>query len=208
MTATPIAVGPTVRAPLILASTSRYRRELLERLRLPFRCENPAIDESERFDEAPRDRAARLALAKARAVADRQPKAVVLGSDQVCALGAKILRKPGNAATNREQLRALSANTATFFTGVAVVSLQPGLWKQHVDETRCIFRSLTDDEIEAYVDAEQAFDCAGGFKFEGLGITLLERIETADPTALIGLPLIWTASALRACAVMPLSSPR
>ena len=191
------------RLPLFLASSSKYRRELLERLRLPFACENPAIDEALRAQEAPRERAARLALAKARSIAERHPEALVIGSDQVCALGATILRKPGNASVNREQLLALSGQTAIFYTAVAVVGVQAGLWKQHVDETRCVFRRLTAEEIGAYIDAEQAFDCAGGFKVEGLGIGLLEKIEASDPTALIGLPLIWTASALRAVVSPP-----
>jgi septum formation protein len=189
--------------PVILASTSRYRRELLERLRIAFRCENPGVDEAALAGEAPRAQALRLALAKARAVADRQPQALVIGSDQVCCSGNEVLGKPGSAAANREQLRLLSGQTATFFTAVAIVSVEGGIWKQHVDETRCVLRVLNPDEIAGYVDAEQPFDCAGGFKSEGLGITLFERIETTDPTALIGLPLIWTASALRDAAVMP-----
>ncbi len=193
------------RPALILASTSRYRRELLERLRLAFRCENPKIDETPAPQESPRDRAVRLALAKARVVAEHYPQAVVIGSDQVCARGNEILRKPGTAAANRDQLQTLSGQTATFYTAVAVVSVQAGVWQQHLDLTHCVFRRLTSDEIAAYVDAEQPFDCAGGFKSEGLGISLFERIETTDPTALIGLPLIWTANALRGAGVMPQS---
>lgn len=200
MKSTPRIPGPR---PVILASTSRYRRELLERLQIAFRCENPGVDESPLPQESPRDLAVRLALAKARAVAERQPQALVIGSDQVCAAGAVVLGKPGTAAANRDQLRTLSGQTATFYTAVALISLEGGLWKQHVDETRCVLRALTPEEIAGYVDAEQPFDCAGGFKSEGLGITLFERIETLDPTALVGLPLIWTASVLRDAGVTP-----
>lgn len=200
MKSTPRIPGPR---PVILASTSRYRRELLERLQIAFRCENPGVDESPLPQESPRDLAVRLALAKARAVAERQPQALVIGSDQVCATGAVVLGKPGTAAANRDQLRTLSGQTATFYTAVALISLEGGLWKQHVDETRCVLRALTAEEIAGYVDAEQPFDCAGGFKSEGLGITLFERIETLDPTALVGLPLIWTASVLRDAGVTP-----
>ncbi len=201
------ALKSTTRLPgpraVILASTSRYRRELLERLRIAFRCENPGADESPLPGESPRARAVRLALAKARAVAERQPQALVIGSDQVCCMGEEILRKPGSAATNREQLQQLSGQTATFFTAVAVVSIEGAIELQHVDETCCVLRALTSDEIAGYVDAEQPFDCAGGFKAEGLGITLMQRIESVDPTALIGLPLIWVANALRDAGVTP-----
>lgn len=201
----PLKTAPRLSAApaVILASTSRYRRELLERLRIAFRCENPGLDESLLPDESPRDRAVRLALAKARSVAERQPQSLVIGSDQVCCLDAQILRKPGSAAANREQLQLLSGRTATFFTAVAVVSPENGPALQHVDETRCVLRELGPEEIAGYVDAEQPFDCAGGFKAEGLGITLMQRIECVDPTALIGLPLIWVAGALRDAGVKP-----
>lgn len=188
---------------VILASTSRYRRELLERLRIAFRCENPGLDEALLLGEPARDRAVRLAVAKARVVAERYPQALVIGSDQVCSAAGIIQRKPGSAAANREQLQQLSGQTAVFFTAVAVVSMEAGVWLQTLDETRCVLRQLTPAEIAGYVAAEQPFDCAGGFKAEGLGITLLERIESSDPTALIGLPLIWTASALRDSGVTP-----
>jgi septum formation protein len=183
--------------PLILASTSRYRRSLLERIAPPFEALSPGVDEAPLAGEVPRARAMRLSLAKARAVAERHPNAIVIGSDQVAALGERVLDKPGTEAVCREQLRALSGNTAHFFTGCAVLGLEAGLTYEHLDTTTVTFRELADTEIHRYVAREQPFDCAGGFKVEALGITLFERVESADPTALIGLPLIWVASALR-----------
>lgn len=177
---------------LILASTSPYRRALLERLRLPFKVVRPEVAEDHLPGEQPIERARRLSLLKAKTVADRHPGAVVIGSDQVCALGDRILDKPGDAARCRAQLSALSGNTAHFFTGCAVGS---GV---HVDTTSVVFRSLDAHEIARYVESEQPFDCAGGFKVEALGISLFERVESSDPTALVGLPLIWLAAALRA----------
>lgn len=194
--------------PLWLASTSRYRRELLERLGLSFRCEAPGVDESARPGEVPAELAARLALAKARAVAERHPEALVIGSDQVCALGDEVLGKPGDAATARGQLAAQSGRTVTFHTAVALVGLQAGCWRQHVDTTRCVFRELPPAEISAYVADEQPLDCAGSFRIEGRGIALFERVESLDPTALIGLPLIWVAAALRAANASPASTAR
>ena len=184
--------------PLWLASGSRYRRELLARLGLPFECRSPEVDETPLPGESPRALAARLALAKARAIAEREPGALVIGSDQVCALGDQPLGKPGNAAAQIAQLGRLAGHTVTFHTAVAIVCMEAGVWAQHVDDTRCVFRKLSAAEIAAYVAAEPAFDCAGGFKCEGLGITLLARMESVDPTAIIGLPLIWVADVLRA----------
>ncbi len=183
--------------PLILASTSRYRRSLLERLGLPFEVARPGVDEAPIAGEAPRDRAVRLSLAKARAVAEEHPGAVVIGSDQVAALGTRVLDKPGDEATCRAQLAALSGNAAHFFTGCAVVGIEVPLSLEHLDVTTVQFRSLSPAEIERYVAREKPLDCAGGFKVEALGITLFERIENSDPTALIGLPLVWLAGALR-----------
>lgn len=189
--------------PLWLASTSRYRRELLERLGIGFHCEAPGIEEAPLAGEAPAALAARLALAKARAVAERHPEGLVIGSDQVCALDDRVLGKPGTAAAAREQLAAQSGRVVTFHTAVALVGLQAGCWRQHVDTTRCAFRSLAQREIDAYVADEQPLDCAGSFKIEGRGIALFERVESLDPTALIGLPLIWVAAALRAANASP-----
>jgi septum formation protein len=181
--------------PLILASTSPYRRALLERLGVPFEVVRPAASEDYLAREMPRDRALRLSGAKAKAVAAQRPGAVVIGSDQVAALGSRVLDKPGDAANCRSQLALLSGATARFHTGCAVVANGERLI--HLDTTSVTFRPLTADEIDRYVQREKPFDCAGGFKAEALGITLFENIESKDPTALIGLPLIWLASALR-----------
>jgi septum formation protein len=181
----------------LLASTSPYRRTLLTRLRLPFEVAQPHVDEQHIAGEDPPDRAVRLSLAKARAVAQRYPDAIVIGSDQVAAVGRGVLDKPGDAATCAAQLAALSGKTAKFYTGCAVISSSARLELTHVDTTSVVFRALTNGEITRYVAAEQPLDCAGGFKVEGLGISLFERIESEDPTALIGLPLIWLATALR-----------
>lgn len=183
--------------PLILASTSSYRRELLARLGLPFLAESPGVDEATVQGEAPAARAARLAMAKARAVAQRHPGALVIGSDQVAALGDAILDKPGNAERCRAQLAALAGRAASFHTACALVALEARLEFAHTDTTRIVTRALTAGEIDRYVAREQPFDCAGGFKVEALGISLFDRVESQDPTALVGLPLIWLADALR-----------
>jgi len=183
--------------PLILASSSPYRRSLLERLGVPFEVARPGVDEAAVAGETPENRAARLSLAKACAVASQRRGAVVIGSDQVAALGPHVLDKPGDEATCRAQLAELSGSSAHFFTGCTVVCLEAQLSLEHVDVTTVQFRSLSAAEIERYVARERPLDCAGGFKVEALGITLFERIENSDPTALIGLPLVWLASALR-----------
>lgn len=182
---------------LILASTSRYRRSLLERIAPPFETVNPRVDEAERQGENPRVRALRLSVAKAQAVARKHPKAIVIGSDQVAALGEHVLDKPGDEATCHRQLSSLSGRTAHFYTGCVVIGVEAGINFEHLDTTTVTFRELSDTEIRRYIAREQPFDCAGGFKAEALGITLFERIDSSDPTALIGLPLIWLASALR-----------
>lgn len=183
--------------PLILASTSRYRRSLLERIAPPFEVMSPGVDEKPLESEVPRARAVRLSLEKARAVAEKHPKALVIGSDQVAALGTQVLDKPGDEDTCIRQLAALSGQTAHFFTGCAVIGIDAELRYEHLDTTTVTFRTLTDTEIRRYVAREKPLDCAGGFKVEALGITLFEHIESTDPTALIGLPLIWLAGALR-----------
>lgn len=181
--------------PVILASTSPYRRTLLERLGVPFEVVRPSAGEDHLAREMPRDRALRLSGAKAKAVAMQHPEAIVIGSDQVASLGSRVLDKPGDAATCRAQLSQLSGQTARFHTGCAVISNGERL--VHLDTTSVVFRPLTAEEIDRYVEREKPFDCAGGFKAEALGITLFESIESRDPTALVGLPLIWLASALR-----------
>ena len=184
-------------SPLILASTSPYRRMLLERFGLPFEAVRPQVGEEHLAGEIPSDRAMRLAVAKAEEVAARHPGAVVIGSDQVAAAGHKVLDKPGDAATCRSQLATLSGTDARFYTGCAIIGPSASVRLVHLDTTTVFFRSLSSKEIERYVEREKPFDCAGGFKVEALGITLFESVESKDPTALIGLPLIWLASALR-----------
>ena len=183
---------------LLLASTSRYRALLLERLGLPFGVQAPEVDESSLPREKPAARALRLALAKAQAVGALHPEACIIGSDQVAVLGRRILDKPGDAARNREQLQASSGKRVAFHTAVAVVGPGADAAQSHVDLTKVNFRMLTEREISRYVEIERPFDCAGGFRSEGLGVALFESIETRDPTALVGLPLVWLAGALRA----------
>jgi septum formation protein len=183
--------------PLILASTSPYRRELLARLRLAFESMPPEVPEEHREGESPADRSLRLALAKSQAVARLHPGALVIGSDQVAAVGEQLLGKPGDAARCLAQLATLSGKTARFYTACALLGVNAGVRLAHVDTTTVVFRSLSAAEIERYVACEQPYDCAGGFKAEGLGVALFECIESQDPTALIGLPLIWIAGALR-----------
>jgi septum formation protein len=182
---------------LLLASTSPYRRELLARLRLPFEVEAPGVAEAHRPGESPADRALRLAVAKARAVGERHPGALVIGSDQVAACGSDVLDKPGDAARCSAQLARLGGHSADFYTACVLLRVEPALQRAHIDTTTVVFRALSAAEIARYVEAERPFDCAGGFKAEALGITLFESIESRDPTALIGLPLIWLAGALR-----------
>ncbi len=184
-------------SPLILASTSRYRRALLERLGIAFACEAPGVDEATLPQELPMDRALRLALAKARAVAERHPAALVIGSDQVACAGDALLEKPGSAARCEAQLARLSGGSARFYTACAVVSTAPRLRLAHLDTTVVNFRTLSAAEIRRYVARDEPYDCAGSFKAESLGIALLESLEGEDPSALIGLPLIWLAGALR-----------
>lgn len=184
--------------PLVLGSTSRYRRELLERLRLPFDVAAPQVDETPAPGEAPRELALRLALAKARAVAALRPEAVVIGSDQVADLEGQPIGKPGTHERAVEQLRRMSGRSVVFQTAVAVVRPATGFERVDLAPVTVRFRTLDDREIEAYLRAEQPYDCAGSAKSEGLGIALLEAIESDDPTALVGLPLIRTCALLRA----------
>lgn len=183
--------------PLILASTSPYRRLLLERFGLPFETERPRVGEEHVAGESPTDRAMRLAVAKAEEVAARYPSSVIIGSDQVAAVGHKVLDKPGDAIHCRSQLTMLSGTDARFYTACAVMGPAGSVRLVHLDTTTVYFRSLSDREIDRYIEREKPFDCAGGFKAEGLGIALFESIASQDPTAIIGLPLIWLACALR-----------
>jgi septum formation protein len=186
---------------LVLGSTSRYRRELLQRLGLPFEVLAPGVDETPLPDESPAALAGRLALAKARAVARQRPSAVVIGSDQVADLHGEPLGKPGTHERAVEQLRRMRGQTVVFQTALAVVCLERGFEASELAPVRVRFRDLGDEEIERYLRAEQPYDCAGSAKSEGLGISLLERIDSDDPTALVGLPLIRTCGLLRAAGV-------
>jgi septum formation protein len=188
--------------PLILASTSRYRRSLLERLGLQFSCVAPGVDEAGLDNEPGVSLVARLARAKAAAVASQHPEAWVIGSDQVAVLseagGAEtILGKPGTTARCIQQLQQCSGQTLSFITGVAVVRSESAACREFIDTTRVRYRDLDQATIERYVAREQPLDCAGGFKSEALGITLCESIDCADPTGLIGLPLIRLSALLR-----------
>jgi len=186
---------------VILGSTSRYRRELMSRLHLPFDVQAPEVDETPHPGEAPAALAVRLALAKAQAVAERFPEAIVIGSDQVADLDGEPLGKPGDHARATAQLRRMRGRTLIFQTALAVVCKATGFVQQDLAPVRVVFRRLDDAAIEHYLRTEQPFDCAGSAKSEGLGIALLESIDSDDPTALIGLPLIRTCRLLRAAGV-------
>ena len=200
-TFSPFGTHSSASRALVLGSTSRYRRELLERLRIPFGVTAPDVDETPLPGEAPKALALRLALAKAQAVAALHPEAVVIGSDQVADLAGQPLGKPGEHARAVQQLRQMRGQTVIFQTAVAVVCLATGFEQVELAEVRVVFRDLSDDEIEAYLQAEKPYDCAGSAKSEGLGIALLASIDNDDPTALVGLPLIRTARLLRQAGV-------
>ena len=185
------------RPRIVLASTSRYRADLLRRLLEDFGQVAPDVDEATVPGEMPAARAGRLAAAKASAVAAVFGDALVIGSDQVAALEGSILHKPGRIENAREQLRASSGRHVDFFTGVCVSSARQGHQWEALDHTRVFFRELEEAEIDRYLAHEQPLDCAGSFKSEGAGIALFERIEMEDPTALVGLPLMALARLLR-----------
>ena len=182
---------------LVLASTSRYRRELLERLGLPFVVATPDVDEAARAGETPAQTALRLAEAKARVVAARYPDALVIGSDQIADCAGEPVGKSGARDAAVAQLRALSGKTVLFHTGVALVDAASGRCRSALVDVASTFRTLNSADIDAYLDREAPFDCAGSVKVEGLGIALFDRIESDDPTALIGLPLITLGRLLR-----------
>ena len=188
--------------PLILGSTSVYRAELLERLRLPFTKARPEVDETPLPNESPSALAQRLALAKAQAVASVNPSALVIGSDQVADLNGQPLGKPGNFQRAVAQLTAMSGQLVIFHTAVALVCHESGFSQQETAVVRVRFRDLSREEIERYVRAEEPYDCAGSAKSEGLGVSLLASMDNDDPTALIGLPLITTCKLLRAAGVV------
>jgi septum formation protein len=186
---------------IVLGSSSPYRRELLSRLKVEFEVDLPHVDESPRTGETPRAIALRLAVEKARAVAAKHPDAAVIGSDQVADLAGEPLGKPGTHERAVEQLRRMSGQVVVFHTAVAVVCRDTGFEQLDLAPVRVTFRKLDDDEIENYLRAEEPYDCAGSARSEGLGIALLESIESDDPSALVGLPLIRTCRMLRAAGV-------
>lgn len=192
--------------PLILASTSVYRRQLLERLRIPFDVQASHVDETPQPGESPEQMATRLALAKAHSVAALHPGAVVIGSDQVADLHGQALGKPGSHERALAQLQAMRGQTVIFQTALAVVCQDSGFVQYDLAPVRVTFRFLTDAQIEAYLLAETPYDCAGSAKSEGLGIALLERIYSDDPTALIGLPLIRTCRLIEAAGISVLGA--
>jgi len=183
--------------PLILASSSVYRRELLGRLRLPFTCISPDIDETPDQDEPPEAVALRLAQAKARAVAVAHPNALVIGSDQVADLHGKPLGKPGTHDKAVQQLRALSGQRVLFHTALCLLDAASGSLQLRNVPTAVSFRTLSEAQIECYLQLEQPYDCAGSAKIESLGVALVDKIESDDPTALIGLPLMALVSMLK-----------
>lgn len=187
--------------PLILGSTSRYRRELVERLHLPFTCVAPEVDETPLPGEAPGALALRLALAKAHAVAKLHPEAIVIGSDQVSDLNGEPMGKPLVHERAVQMLQSMRGQTVMFHTAVAVVCLATSFEQSDVAVIKTVFRDLSDGEIERYLRAEQPYDCAGSAKSEGLGISLLDAIHSDDPTALIGLPMIRTCRMVRAAGI-------
>jgi septum formation protein len=191
---------------IILASTSPYRRELLARLRLPFDVRAPEVDETPRAGERPSELALRLALAKAEAVAAQDGEAVVIGSDQVADLDGRAIGKPGDHQRATEQLRAMRGRTVIFHTAVAVVCRAIDFQASELAQVAVRFRHLADAEIEHYLRTEQPYDCAGSAKAETLGIALLDAIDSDDPTALVGLPLIRTCAMLRRAGIDPLSA--
>ncbi len=193
-----------LKRPLILGSTSAYRRELLRRLRIPFDVVAPEVDETPAPQETPSQLACRLAMAKAHAVAARFPQAIVIGSDQVADLDGEAIGKPLLHPAAVAQLRRMSGRLVIFQTAVAVVCEATQFAQMELAQVQVRFRTLEETEIEAYLLAEQPYDCAGSAKSEGLGIALLESIDSDDPTALVGLPLIRTCRMLRAaCAIPP-----
>jgi septum formation protein len=183
--------------PLVLASTSPYRRALLERLRLPFEVEPPGVDETALSGETARDTALRLAQAKARAVAPKFPRALVIGSDQVATLGGDRLGKPGGHERAVAQLKAMRGRTVVFHTALALLDSASGAMQTAEVPTEVRFRDYSDKEIERYLEIERPYDCSGSAKIEGLGIVLVERVSGDDPTALIGLPLVQLCAMLR-----------
>lgn len=183
--------------PLVLASSSRYRQTLLARLKLPFTATAPEIDETPKQGETVGDLCARLSRAKARALAASHPAHLIIGSDQTAACGDVVLHKPGSHDNACSQLRAISGQVVTFYTGLSLLNTTTGAASCDIVTTEVQVRTLSDDEIERYLRADTPYDCAGSFKVEELGISLFDKVTSDDPTALIGLPLIRLAARLR-----------
>jgi len=181
---------------LILASGSVYRRQQLQQLKINFQHQSAAVDETLKLNESPQNRALRLAIAKAEKVKNNNKQAIVIGSDQVCACANRVFHKPGNRDKNIQQLMGFSGQTLLFYSAVCVLGKDDERY-QHINETRVQFRDLSRSEIIRYVDKEQAFDCAGGFKMERLGLCLMTTVTSDDPSALMGLPLIQLCAFLR-----------
>lgn len=192
-----MSAPPSTNLRLVLASTSAYRRQLLDRFGLPFTVAGPNVDESPLPGESAVDLVRRLAHTKADVVAHRHPASIVIGADQLALCGSELLGKPRSGERAIAQLKSLSGQRVTFNTAVHVINSRTGANEGHVDVTTVHFRRLTDEEITRYVSRDKPYDCAGGFKIEALGVTLFDRVESQDPTGLIGLPLIWLAGALR-----------
>lgn len=203
--AVPSRPVPASRPPLVLASTSPYRRQLLERLGLPFEVADPAVDETPLPDETPEATALRLSEAKARAVAERFPGALIIGSDQVAVAQGRCYGKPGNHENAVAQLQALRGQTVNFFTGLCLYDSRHDLAHVQAIPTLVTFRHLSDAEIENYLRREQPYNCAGSAKSEGLGIAVIARMEGSDPNALIGLPLIALCDLLQQAGVAVLA---
>jgi septum formation protein len=182
---------------LILASSSKYRKNLLMRFGIDFACRSPSVDETAAKNEPPAELVRRLAKHKAEFVSAKHPEVIVIGSDQVAVFGGRVIGKPGGFAAALEQLSSFSGQSVRFLTAVCVSCAETGFSEEHTDVTEVVFRSLQNNEMERYLLREKPYDCAGAFKAESLGITLFEKIISDDPTALIGLPLIRTAGMLR-----------
>jgi septum formation protein len=191
------STGMTTSPPVLLASGSAYRKSLLERIIRHFDCVVPDIDETRLTGETAQASALRLSGLKASKCADIRPEAITIGSDQVPALGEETLGKPGTHERAIEQLQKCAGRSVIFHTAVSVIGPDRETLESHIDRTTVKFRSLGEEEIKAYLNREKPYDCAGSFKAEALGIVLFEHIETKDPTAILGLPLIWLSGCLR-----------
>lgn len=187
--------------PIVLASSSRYRRELLARLQLPFTCHSPDIDETPLADELPQALVQRLALSKAQALAAHYPEHLIIGSDQVAVLDGQIIGKPLHAKGATQQLSAASGRSVVFLTGLAVIDTRTTIEQVDLVPFTVHFRTLSAAQIQRYIDLEQPFDCAGSFKSEGLGVSLFQATEGSDASSLVGLPLIRLCDMLNACGI-------